>query len=325
MKAYEVFGGTLRSLLPFPELQPARTNRADWTLVARTDPAPESSGVLIGEDRVDANVRVRVRRCADRIRLEYDDTGTFDVLGSGRDIIWYRPRDVSEDAARLDVLGRVLAVALHVHGWLALHASGVVIDGSAIAFVAPKRSGKSTLAFALARSGAQLLTDDTLAVLPGCPSAAAPGVHALRLFEDSADWLRLPLRAGLPASAAAGEQKFTFADVSTLLCCRETSPLHAIYVLQPRVSDGREAPLARSAVDGTPAAVELLRYAKIGPLLGGSEAPTLLNRAVAVARHVRVYHLAVSHDFARLPAICAQLLEWHASSSRNNEARDCVR
>lgn len=320
MKAYEIFGGTLESLLPFPELQPARTTRVDWTFDARTDPPPESAGALIGEDRVDANIRVRVRRCADRIRLEYDDTGTFDVLGGGRDIIWYRPRDVSEEAARLDVLGRVLAVALHARGWLALHASGVVMNGRAIAFVAPKHSGKSTLAFALARSGAQLLTDDTLAVLPGCPPVAAPGVHALRLFEDSADWLRLPLVDSLPTSAAAGEQKFTFPDVGASQCCREISPLEAVYVLQPRAAGARNEPLARTSIDGTAAAIELLRYAKVGPLLGGSEAPRLLDRAVAVARHVRVYRAEVSHDFARLPEICSQLRVWHASSARGNEA-----
>ncbi len=65
---------------------------------------------------------------------------------------------------RADLLGRVMALAAHADGRLTLHASAVSVAGRAVAFVGPKHAGKSTLALALVRKGARLLTDDTLVV-----------------------------------------------------------------------------------------------------------------------------------------------------------------
>jgi serine kinase of HPr protein (carbohydrate metabolism regulator) len=72
-------------------------------------------------------------------------------------------------------------VALHLQGLLCLHGSGVGIDGSAVAFLANKGAGKSTLATALCAAGATLVTDDMLPVDPRSPVMAWPSMPAVRL------------------------------------------------------------------------------------------------------------------------------------------------
>ena len=62
----------------------------------------------------------------------------------------------------LPLLGPVLAVWMHLQGDLVLHASAVSINGRVFAFIGDKGAGKSTLAAALVRFGARLVTDDLL-------------------------------------------------------------------------------------------------------------------------------------------------------------------
>jgi hypothetical protein len=60
------------------------------------------------------------------------------------------------------LLGQVSALLLQRRGLPALHASAVVTDDGAIAFLGPKGRGKSTMAGFAARHGGALLTDDLL-------------------------------------------------------------------------------------------------------------------------------------------------------------------
>src|SRR5690606_30149341 len=109
------------------------------------------------------------------------------INDDGATINWTHPVDVPTANARADLTSRVMATALYASGMVCLHGSAVVPDTEAIGFVAPKYHGKSTLAMALVRSGARLLTDDTLPVVPGSPPFAQPGLHATRLWPDSAE------------------------------------------------------------------------------------------------------------------------------------------
>ena len=59
---------------------------------------------------------------------------------------------------------QTLPLAAALQGLEVLHASAVVLDGTAVAFTAPSGTGKSTLAAHLVAAGASFLTDDVLAV-----------------------------------------------------------------------------------------------------------------------------------------------------------------
>src|SRR5436190_10425745 len=72
------------------------------------------------------------------------------------------------------------------NGELVLHASAVVIDGAAIAFLGPTRRGKSTLAAAFAKARYPFLTDDGLILdQDGEDYLVRPRAPVLRLCSDS--------------------------------------------------------------------------------------------------------------------------------------------
>jgi hypothetical protein len=119
---------------------------------------------MLGEDDVQQGVRVRLYRSADGFRLEYDDTGTFDISADGSQIFWCPGASVAMQAVEMDLIGRVLAAAMHAAGTLCLHGSAVAVNGGGIAFLAPKFHGKSTLAQAMVAAGARLATNNVVPI-----------------------------------------------------------------------------------------------------------------------------------------------------------------
>ena len=309
MKSYNVFGGVLRSELEFPELQLVADDSADWTLRASAEPPSDvTQGSLLGEDKVDQGVMVRSYRVASGFQLVYEDTGVFDVSADGRDIVWHRPATVDLEAVRLDVLGRVLALALHASGWLSLHGSAVVLDAGAVAFLAPKGNGKSTLAFALMKAGAPLMTDDTVVVDAGPPAIVRPGVQSVRLFRDSADWLEAP--DPVPGTS---DIKATFGQLETEARGTTRAPLAALYLLESVPLDTIPTPVVREPMVGPHAVFALLAQTKIGSLLRGGEAPAVFDAVASVADGTPVYRLRVARDYDRLGEVVQQIMAWHAA------------
>jgi len=307
MNSYQVFGGVLRSELEFPELDQATRGEPDWTLTVTTSPAPDvPPSDPLGEDKVDQGVMVRSYATPSGFRLVYDDTGVFDVTAGGREVRWYRPESADLEAGRLDVLGRVLALALHASGWLSLHGSAVALGEGAVAFLAPKGSGKSTLAFALMRAGAALLTDDTVVIEPGRPSIMRPGVQSVRLFRDSADWLSAPAPL-----AGTSDIKPTFGQLVTDARRLTRAPLAALYLLESVPAGALAEPVERERIEGPAAVFQLVTQTKIGTLLGGSEAPTVFGAVVAIAEGAPVYKLRVTRDYEQLQQVVEQIVGWH--------------
>ncbi len=62
------------------------------------------------------------------------------------------------------LLGQVLSYWLELRGIVVLHASAVVIDGAAVAFLASNRGGKTSLAASFLEAGYPLLSDDILPI-----------------------------------------------------------------------------------------------------------------------------------------------------------------
>jgi hypothetical protein len=307
---YEIFGCCLRSEVPFPDLRAIRSRSPRWKLAVSRERPPLADSELLGAEDIGNGTDVRLYASALGYRLEYDDrTGSFDVSANGRDITWYPGPNLDEEMVRLHVIGRVLATALHAAGMYCLHGSGVALGGEAIGFVAPRFWGKSTLAFALARSGARLLSDDTLAMDPDDASARCwPGVHSVRLWGDSAEKVAGDDPAG---GAPPFAVKRTFNRFPEQRLARRPVRLSALYFLAPYQENGHGPVVRRARVSPVPAALALVGNAKIGALLGKSEAPQLFDRAVRVASRVRAYRLDFPRDLGRIDAVVAQIRDWH--------------
>lgn len=322
MPDYTAFGARLACDFALPELSPATdANALGWRVETRRCTPPALDWVPIGTDTVYGPVRVRAFASPDAFRLAFDDTGTFDVHRSERTIAWYPGEGATDGAVRADLLGRVMALVAHADGRLALHASAVSLGGRAIAFLGPKHAGKSTLALALVRAGARLLTDDTLVVrVPDTGEAwAAPGVQRVRLWGDSARALRVGGRGTAAARTEQGGAKPTL-DALPLRSLEEHEvPLDACYVLRAvapnadAVDDQRA--VARSPMAGVQAALACVQFAKLGALAGGSEGPVVLDRAVRLVGRADIYVADVRRDLARLDDVVAQLVAWHSPPS----------
>jgi hypothetical protein len=305
---YTAFGTRLHSTFELPELVPAPPSpRSGWTLDVRENSAPPAPGHVLGTDTVYGSITVRLSSTPDAFRLEFDDTGVFDVGRSRKTITWYPGQRRDGAAVRADLLGRVMAVAAHADGAVALHASAVSVDGSAIAFLGPKHAGKSTLAMALVRRGARLLTDDTLVVRFGADGLAwaSPGVQRIRLWDDSARALGADMRTSLgakPVTAALPPHQVELVDV----------PLSACYVIRP-VAGAPNAVVGREPLSSRQAALACVSFSKLGSLVGREESAIVLDRAMLVSRAAAFYLATVHRDLARLDPLADEVLGWNRS------------
>lgn len=302
---YHLFGGIFGSTLEFPELPAAAAGPADWRLTRSARPPPAESLPRLGSETVTESVEVVLSASPSTYRLDYQDTGTFLLTDHGREITWHPPPgDPSLDDVRRDVLGRVMAVALHASGIPTLHGSGVALDGAGVAFVAPKRHGKSTIAAAVVRAGGRLLGDDLLALTTGDPPLVLPAVPTVRLWRDSVERLSVGVASGSERRKAhvgwdgLGER------------AADPVPLSAIYLLHPVRPEG-ESRVSRERLSAVRAAVALLGQTKIGALLGRTEAGRLLDQLASVSSTVPVYRLTVPRELDRLDELVERVAGWH--------------
>ncbi len=313
MRDHAIFGGCLRSEIPLPELPSIHGAEPDWFFQRAVAPPPD--GVYLGDDRVDAEIRVRCSKLSDGFRLDFDDTGTFDVVERGRVIAWTPGTSSAMQLVRADLLGGVFSVALHLQGLLCLHGSAVGIGGSAVAFLANKGGGKSTLATALCAARATLITDDMLPVDPGVPVTAWPSMPAVRLLHDSASQLRYASGQTHPVT-----NKYHVNELPPDQVEMRRLPLAAVYELAPVPAGPDVPPVERIRVRGTAAVGTLLRHHRAGTAIGGSESMNLFIRASDIVRTVPVYRLQVARDFSRLPEVVEQIRAWHSSAGTADAA-----
>jgi hypothetical protein len=306
-RAYAVFGGVLHSDLDFPELREATLgSAASWTLRTAGGAPPPLDAAPIGEEDFPLyGSSLRLFRTPAGFRLAYSDSGIFDVSADGRDLVWYPPPDAPLELVRMDVVGRVLATALHAAGAIALHASAVAIGGTGVAFLAPKFFGKSTLALALTYAGARLITDDTLGVIPGEPPMCIPGVHSVRLRSESA--ARFPRTRD--AEPAGGRVVDELPDEKLMT---ERVPLSALYLLSPVDRAQAAEPVRRVPLPSFQGTIAVLGHAKMGSLFRESEATANFERAAAVTRALPVYQLEIVRDLDQLDEVTRCIIGWHA-------------
>lgn len=306
---YQVFGGFLRSDLEFPSLQPAPESAVPtWRLHVLEAPAPARVTTELRSEQLSDELNVTLSSIAEGIRVTYSDTGSYDLTDGGRTITWYRPGDPDLGNARLDVLGTLLTLALHLNDHLTLHGSAVAFDSGVIAFLAPSGFGKSTLAMSLTVSGARFMSDDAVPVrVVGTEVIASPGVPSPRFRQDSfarfQDVLPNPITLD-NGKVSAGEQL-----AGDVIEARER-PLTAIYLLNPVMPDVTTQ-LNRSLLPPMVATVHLLRNAKLAKLLWDDESQRLFTLVSDVVRHVPVWSLEVPRDMELLPSVVEQLLAWH--------------
>lgn len=309
-RVYRVFGGRLASEVELPGLpeDEAGGEAPDWTLTREEGPAPDGEDVeVLARDRVGDDLGVRLERVGPELRISYDDTGSFDVSEDGTRIRWRPGPAADAENVRLDVVGRVLPLALHRQGLICLHASAATTGDGAVAFLGPTGAGKSTMALTLSDLGAGVLTDDALPVEPGDPPRVRPGVERIRLRDDVA---RASGRDG--RGPGDPDRRVEITPAAALAPGGSGVPLAALYVLTPveAGAPGGES-VRRERLRGPEAALALLGETKIGFLLAPWRGPELLRACAALERSVPVHRLRVPRDLERLDEPARFVLDAH--------------
>jgi hypothetical protein len=307
---YRAFGQVLASDVEFPELHPAQPVEPAWTVrqVDASFRCTHATDLLLGVDPLYGQFSARLTRTDLGWVIVVEDTGEFRISPDGRTIEAYRYPQGNPDFFRAHLLGRVIATSMHFAGLLVLHGSAVSYPGGSIAFLAPKNSGKSTLALTLTMAGARLVTDDSVPVSIADKPLLWPGIHSMRLRGDSAG--RLP---ELPSTQRA-DGKYVLSDLPAERLEEERTPLRAIYLLLPAESIASGAVVDRRRLPQPLAAAALVGQSKIPRMLGAAEGAELLRRAARVASRIPVYQLPLVRDLARLPEVATQIREWHADT-----------
>ena len=159
--------------------------------------------------------------------ISFARIGSLLVRG-GREIVVDPVPGQDERWIRSAILGPAMGALLYQRGLLTLHASATSIDGTAVAFMADKGRGKSTMAAAMVAHGHRLVADDITAVKSDATGPiVSPGYPFLKLWND--------------AAAAVGENPTALLEIFPDIQKRgmrarhelstETLPLGCIYVL----------------------------------------------------------------------------------------------
>ena len=122
--------------------------------------------------------------------MEYSDGAQFwlDHQGTRVWATWNAPLLLQDVATYL--LGPVLGLLLRFRGVICLHASAVVLDDCAVAFVGSEGAGKSTTAAALARRNHAVISDDIVALAENEDRfLVLPAYPYLSLWSESAEML----------------------------------------------------------------------------------------------------------------------------------------
>jgi len=235
-KTYSLFGLAISSALPLPcpELQGADILPEVALLEAsERDIADCLEGPPV---RTDDNDCWKCRVFADGTAyVRWCDRFEFAVAGDGGRVLWRKLVEVPNEVLFTYLLGHVLSYCLLARGFEQLHATAVVIDGSAIALLGGCGFGKSTLAAALLSRGYPLLTDDVLVLRFQENSVVArPSLPRIKLLPESTPSLFAGLQS-IPMNHLTTKMIF---QLNSDQHVSQEFPLRSIYLL-PQKSGSR--------------------------------------------------------------------------------------
>src|SRR5580692_542597 len=159
-----MYGISVRSEIPlgFPE-QP-RAEPADVTLFSRPRQWFTEVTAGLARDGPTDGWYERASSADGSEYLRWPNLFEFMVSHDGRSVACGLLDRASLESFQTYLLGQVLSFALVRQGCEPLHATAVVVEGKAVAFLGESGYGKSTLAAAFLQHGHHILTDDLLMV-----------------------------------------------------------------------------------------------------------------------------------------------------------------
>jgi hypothetical protein len=289
---YRVFGVDIESATPLNGVrvgpfEPAP--RVEVRVVPREAvDEPWLDVVRFGEQRL-ANGRVAFAIDDDPgrgYRIWGEDVGIHVVRRDGG-VVLSAPHGIPDIEWQGWLLGQVLPLAATLHGFEPLHASAVRLDGRVLAFAGWTGTGKSSVALRLVFDGADLISDDVLALEAASDAVLAHhghgmvGVRSSELETFSSAELG---RLGAPCAQDGATTRFEM-DVAE---CR--SPLSALYLLERTEAAGECEFLPLPPLDPRP----LLGNSFVHVVRTPERLARQLGVAAAMAQHCAVVRVLIA-------------------------------
>ncbi|WP_058867286.1 hypothetical protein [Chloracidobacterium thermophilum] len=312
--AQAVYGRRLATTRPVPFLQPVPLGEdtADGFLAFEEQSAllPRPAGVPWYQGPV-ADARQGPELVAYHepgsglfhFRYNVGTTFTYDHPRRRITALWSSPQTFEDTCTYLT--GPILGFVLQIQQRVCLHASTVVIGASAVAFVGPNGTGKSTLAAALLRRGAEIIAEDVAAVEQQTDGFVVHlGPRAIRLWDPSVTALYGRPDA-LPCISRHWEKRYLPLDPHEQ---HRPARLTAVYLLEVVPA---EAPVSSTQLSPMQAVTKLLPniYPDWLPLPEARVA--ILDTLTRLATVVPVCRLSLPNSFCRLDEVCDYVLARH--------------
>lgn len=301
MNFYRLFGCTVGSVLNFDsQFDRIQCDAPDCEIAASPVPFDGTEWDLWYETAdVDARTQrphMQVCSSARAALLSYPAFGQFEIQANR--IRYYLSGDFDLQTLEAILFRAALILWLEWNGMPVMHASGIVMEDSAIGFMADSVGGKSTLAAAFVRGGARLLADDILPIQRTRGYQARPGYVSLRLRPETAETLNFlngkildadPHKQVIRLSERRGE------------ACLDPTPLAALYFLERR--DDADA-INIKTMSPSRTHLSLLRHTFAGSILTHSPLmPGRMDFLAHLAQDIPIRQLVYPSGYEHLPAV----------------------
>ena len=306
LRVYYLYGLRLRSEWPLPYPRTPAAVLADVKL-SRGSSLDFSNALDEARLKTDPTRPSVVVLADGRTYLRWPNHFEFLVSTDGRTIAALPSRRSSRESFHTYLVGQALSFALVKQGLDPLHATVVLVDGAAIAFLGESGYGKSSLSAVFLQAGHRLLTDDLL-VLSELNSGFVghPGPSRIKLFPKMA---RKVLRSGKKGTPLSSETLKLLIPLEPCQTAGSAVPLRAVYVLAPpRPSGADRTRVTIRRLVKRRACMELLRNTFNTSVIDPGRLARQFQMATQVAVAVPVSQIAYARRIQLLPAVRKAIL-----------------
>ena len=240
--------------------------------------------------------------------LTWSGLSEFLVSPDGRSIAFRPLKKASLESFQTYLVSQTLSFALLKQGIEPLHATAVVLDGRAVAFLGDCGYGKSSLGAAFVQTGHRLLTDDVL-VVSRDPAQhhrmlAHPGPPRLKLFPRVASRLLNRHQSGTPLNW--GTRKLIL-PLTHDEHCDTATPLETIYVLGQPASRPPSTQVTIRTLPLRRACLKLIANTFNTVITDQARLARQFNWAAQLASTVPVKSLSYPRRLSHIPAVLAAI------------------
>lgn len=314
--AYDLYGVRLKSVLPLPGPEIASSGKVAIELFKGSIPLFSRVRRVAGIGSENRDWFQQARLPDGSIYLRWFELFEFLVSEDGRRIACRDLNGATQESFQTYLFGQVLSYALVKQGIEPLHATTVVINGGAVAFLGDCGYGKSSLGAAFIQAGHPLLTDDLLVLKERSHGFVAyPGLARIKLFPEVA---RRLLRQRLNATPMNNLTPKLIIPLNGHQSHRGAAPLNAIYLLTPPPASSRRTGVSIRRLSPRRAFLALTKNTFNVAVVGPHRLMHQFLLATRLAMRIPVKSLSYPRILTRLPEVLESIQSDLSNGANSN-------